>query len=302
MKHNSEHDNKGLNREEIVAAIEAAENFFVSQKAVLFDEATQKFLVILNADNKRWEFPGGLVDKEDENLSTALTREIIEEIGDQVTYTKLSVASTQKIRYNLNGGSYPVTVIGYLFLYQGGDIILSKEHLEFSWMSFDEIEALPEEKMSLVIKNLARDIVERLKERGYLSDLQRLQADFANYKRRQEESQKELRGFLVEKFLVDLLPVMDNFRMATGHVPAEAVESPWVTGITYIEKQLEKVLEENGVTTLTVQVGDTFDPALHEAVSQSEEAQSGEQRVAQVLQNGYKIGERIVRPAKVVVN
>ena len=135
----------------------------------------------------------------------------------------------------------------------------------------------------------------------YLNDLKRLQADFENYKKRQAESQKELAGYLIEKLLFDIIPVLDNFRMATGHVPEDAKDSPWVTGIQYIEKQLEDALKSHGVEVMEVKEGDAFDPTKMEAVSSDEEAGEGKQVVGKVLQNGYRIGERVVRAAKVNV-
>ncbi len=140
----------------------------------------------------------------------------------------------------------------------------------------------------------------------YLNDLKRLQADFENYKKRQVTREKEIAGYLIEKLVMDIVPVMDNFRMATEHVPEAERTSPWVTGIQYIEKQLEKVLAENGVSTIEVKVGDTFDPTIHEALEQTEQSEedaegNNEQTVTKVLQNGFKIGERIIRPAKVTV-
>ncbi len=143
----------------------------------------------------------------------------------------------------------------------------------------------------------------------YLNDLKRLQADFENYKKRQATREKEIAGYLIEKLVMDLVPVMDNFRMATEHVPEAERSSPWVTGIQYIEKQLEKVLTENGVSTIEVQAGDTFDPTIHEALEQAAPSEENQEEVVtndtpiitKVLQNGFKIGERIIRPAKVTV-
>ncbi len=155
----------------------------------------------------------------------------------------------------------------------------------------------------------------------YLNDLQRLQADFANYKKRQQESQKELAGYLIEKLVMEITPVLDNFQMATSHVPAEASDSPWVVGIQYIEKQLEKVLADNGMQVIEAKEGDAFDPRIHEAISQEQttinsqqSTEAGEgateerktealqtQVIAKVLQKGYRIGEKVIRPAKVSV-
>lgn len=142
----------------------------------------------------------------------------------------------------------------------------------------------------------------------YLNDLKRCQADFENYKKRQASQQKEIGAYLTEKLVMDIVPVMDNFRMATEHVPETEKSSPWVTGIQYIEKQLEKVLSENGVITIEVKIGDIFDPKIHEAIDSQQTVDNSEhtteekkQVVAKVIQNGFKIGERIIRPAKVIV-
>lgn len=141
------------------------------------------------------------------------------------------------------------------------------------------------------------------KEEEYLVDLKRVQADFENYKKRQIESQKDLRGILIEKLVLDIVPVLDNFRSATQHVPSEQKDSPWVTGIGYIEKQLEAVLIDNGLQTIEVKEGEVFDPQVHEAISSEEnqEEKSEKHTVAKVIQKGYKFGERVIRPAKVTV-
>ena len=148
----------------------------------------------------------------------------------------------------------------------------------------------------------------------YLTDLKRLQAEFENYKKRQANREKEIGGYLTEKLLLDVIPVMDNFRMATEHVPEAERASPWVVGIQYIEKQLEKVLIENGVTAIEVKAGDIFDPGIHEALTDNSQGANDTEtantdneggktvlKIEKVLQNGYKIGERVIRPAKVTV-
>lgn len=147
----------------------------------------------------------------------------------------------------------------------------------------------------------------------YLDGWKRCQAEFENYKKRQAESQKELGGYLIEKLLFDIIPVLDNFRMATGHVPDDAKDSPWVTGIQYIEKQLEDALKGHGVEVMEVKEGDAFDPSIHEAIDSEQgtgnkeqetgdgETEQRQETVAKVLQNGYRIGGRVVRPAKVTV-
>lgn len=153
----------------------------------------------------------------------------------------------------------------------------------------------------------------QIKAEEYLVDLQRAQADFENYRKRQQESQKELGGYLIEKLILDIIPVLDNFRSATMHVPSEQKNSPWVVGIQYIEKQLEDVIKANGVDVIEAQVGDTFDPAVHEAMSteaidhesgkeNQDEAKEETHTVTKVLQKGFRLGGKVIRPVKVTVS
>jgi molecular chaperone GrpE len=171
-------------------------------------------------------------------------------------------------------------------------------------------ERAPEEEQEPEAEKTSEDLVIE-----YLDGWKRCQAEFENYKKREQEKQKELGGYLIEKLLYDIIPVLDNFRMATGHVPEDAKDSPWVTGIQYIEKQLEDALKSHGVEVMEVKEGDAFDPSVHEAIETTHDKsqiENGEEEtendkklkpevVSKVLQNGYKIGGRVVRPAKVTV-
>lgn len=138
----------------------------------------------------------------------------------------------------------------------------------------------------------------------YLDDLRRVQADFENYKKRVKNDERELYGHLSGQIVSELIPVLDNLHAAVEHVPAEAKESPWVTGITYIEKQFEDVLRNYGVEPLETKPGDAFDPTRHEALDH--QAKEGEDekplRIEKIVQKGYQIKGRIVRPAKVIVS
>lgn len=147
---------------------------------------------------------------------------------------------------------------------------------------------------------------------------QRCMADFDNYKKRQQENAKEERVWAARAVVEDLLPVVDNFHAATDHVPADHDGSPWVTGILYIRQQLEKVLSDHGVTEIAIAPGDAFDPATMEAIQTHNEeggVQSNDQpatdnqqlssvphAVAKVMTRGYKMGERVIRAARVAVN
>lgn len=167
-------------------------------------------------------------------------------------------------------------------------------------------EGIPEEETKSDMNTITEEATgEDLKAKAdeYLESWKRTQAEFENYKKRQAASQKELGGYLIEKLVLDIIPVLDNFRSATLHVPAEQKESPWVVGIQYIEKQLESVLTDNGMETIEVKEGEEFDPKLHESISIEESGEDGGVKhiVAKVLQKGYRLGDRVIRPAKVTI-
>ena len=143
----------------------------------------------------------------------------------------------------------------------------------------------------------------QVKAEEYLNDLKRVQADFENYKRRQETQSKEFSSHLAKSIVTDLIPVLDNLHAASEHVPADLVESPWVTGITYIEKQFEDALRNYGVEPIEVSVGDKFNPAEQEIVSvEKGSEENAEHTVTKVLQKGYKVGDRVIKAVKVIVS
>lgn len=135
----------------------------------------------------------------------------------------------------------------------------------------------------------------------YLDGWKRCKADFENYKKRQSEALKDLALYSNENIILQILPVLDNFHASTGHIPEAQKNDPWVVGIMHIRKQLEKVLEDNGVSEIEVKEGNEFDPAVHEAVSNGQKKKELKNRIAKVIRKGYKVGERIIRPARVIV-
>ena len=127
-------------------------------------------------------------------------------------------------------------------------------------------------------------------------ELLRSFAEFSNYKKRIERDQvlrqKTMKSDIVKRFL----PAMDDMLRALQNAP----EDPWVEGIQLIYRKTEAVLEAEGITRIEAD-GAEFDPNFHEAIAQtpSDEHESGQ--VIEVLQQGYMLGERVVRPAMVRV-
>lgn len=129
--------------------------------------------------------------------------------------------------------------------------------------------------------------------------LQRERADATNIRRRHDEDLANLRTRLKSSVIQDLLPVIDNFERALGHVPEDLEENDFVKGVTGIVKQFETTLTNIGVERIKT-VGEEFDPNLHEAVSM-EEGENGKEIVSEELQAGYKIGDDVIRHAMVRV-
>lgn len=130
--------------------------------------------------------------------------------------------------------------------------------------------------------------------------LQRLQADFENYRKRTQKEKEEFGRYLNEDLILQILPVLDNFKLAVKHLPKELEQNEWVHGIWHIEKQLEQVLCDQGVSAIG-NLGETFDPNLHEAVKEIS-SKHPEGQIIEVTQTGYRIADRVIRPAKVVVS
>lgn len=277
------------------------ELFQVSQKLVAYDPEKKLFLLLKIADAESffvqkygaWDFPGGRVDVS-EDLDGALFRELGEEIGfDDIA--EVGQLGCVLVEYR----NKRVATLGYVApVSSSRTITLSSEHSEFRWVTAEEV--AKNDEFGEVAKHFVAAAVERIREREYLDDVKRISADFENYRRRQEERMKELSAMSAERFAMDIIPVIDNFRMAAQHVPEAEKENAWMTGITYIGKQLEEALATNGISAFEAKEGDVFDPHRHEAVSQEEGKEEG--KVVKVLQPGYISGTRVIRPAKVIVS
>ncbi len=122
-------------------------------------------------------------------------------------------------------------------------------------------------------------------------------AEFDNFRKRTAKEKEETYSFALAKCITDFLPVMDNFERALA---CETTDENYKKGIEMIYSQLGEMLKKLGVTEIEA-AGKPFDPNLHNAVSQTENPELGENTVCQVFQKGYMIGDRVIRHAMVVV-
>ena len=135
------------------------------------------------------------------------------------------------------------------------------------------------------------DVAVKLAERT--ADLQRVQAEYANYRKRVDRDRAAVREFAVAGVLTELLPVLDDIGRARDH-------DELTGGFKAVADALESAVSKLGLSTFG-KPGEVFDPNIHEALMHSYSADVTEPSCVQVLQPGYKVGERILRPARVAV-
>ncbi len=131
----------------------------------------------------------------------------------------------------------------------------------------------------------------------YLDNWKRTQADFVNYKRRAEQEKEDTVKFGNSMLLLSLLPVLDDLQRALESIPADIKNMPWVEGIRLIERKFSSSLESQGVKVIPTE-GEAFDPNVHEAAMHVDGADG---MIVKELQKGYKIHDRVIRPAMVTV-
>ena len=131
----------------------------------------------------------------------------------------------------------------------------------------------------------------------YLEGWKRAQADLQNLKKRHEEERSLFVSVGKESLLRDLVPMLDNFEAAFSNRDVwESVDKNWRIGIEYIYNQFKETLINNGIRQVG-EVGETFDANIHESIEAQDEGNS----VIEVRQKGYVMGEKVIRPAKVVI-
>ena len=151
-----------------------------------------------------------------------------------------------------------------------------------------------EPSLEALKEQLAR---EKERAEANLASWQRSAADFQNYKRRVEQEREEIARLSNAALIINLLPLMDDLERALDSVDSRLAGMTWLDGLRLIHRKFQALLDMNGVTEIEAD-GQDFDPNIHEAVTFGE---GEENKVIAVVQKGYRLGGRVLRPAMVVV-
>ncbi len=157
---------------------------------------------------------------------------------------------------------------------------------------------LPEDKDEAIALLVEKLVESREEAASYLDDLRRVAADFDNYRKRTTREQAMVLDRAAERVVRELLPVLDSFDAALNAKPTTDGERQLLSGMINTREQLLKGLEQEGLEVIPT-IGEPFDPEIHEPVGAP--SGSNDLVVSDELRRGYRLGDRVLRPALVVL-
>ena len=129
----------------------------------------------------------------------------------------------------------------------------------------------------------------------------RAQADLTNYKKRSlEESTQSIQRNTMG-IMLTIIPIIDDFEMALQHVDDNVTNDDFTEGVKLIKRKLLSVLEINSVKPIPVEIGDVFDPNIHEAIQHQESNEATDNTVIHIIRDGYYFKEQTLRPVQIIV-
>lgn len=176
------------------------------------------------------------------------------------------------------------------------------EEVESEKVESEELEESQDKKDQETTEEESEDELEESKDEAY-EELEnrylRLQADFTNYKKRNEKEREGLVRLGVERLAVEILPVIDNFERAMA--AEDCQDESFYQGMDLIRKQLIEVLEKQGIEEING-VDQPFDPEYHYAVQMVDSRTHESNCVIEIIQKGYTLKDKVIRPAMVIVS
>jgi len=179
----------------------------------------------------------------------------------------------------------------------GAETVASSETSDFRTGAESKMESVPAQEYLALKEEFDKT---QKQSKDFFEGWQRERADFSNYKKRIEREQNQLsqnlNGNIIKKYLV----ILDDLERALKTRPTEGDGAGWADGIELIYRKLQKILETEGITRMPAE-NESFDPTRHEAITHEDSSNHKSGEIIEVVQQGYLIGDRILRPALVRV-
>lgn len=164
----------------------------------------------------------------------------------------------------------------------------------------EEINAEIEQELEEAMEEQTREEQLEAEVAELKNKLLRTAADLDNYRKRSAREKADAIRFGNQRLIEDLLPVIDNFGMGMQASEQDSGSMIYM-GMSMVQKQLDDFLASQGVQEVALSPGDVFDPNQHDAMTQEESDEFEDGQIIRIMRKGYKMGERLVRPANVVV-
>lgn len=136
----------------------------------------------------------------------------------------------------------------------------------------------------------------------YLAGWQKERANHLNYIQGEQERIEALIGYANENLVANLLPILDGFESAENSIAQDLIDNEIVKGFLQIKKQLKELLQKEGLVEIPTQVGDIFDPNIHEAVEMVEGGEESKDKVTEIVRKGYMFKDKVFRAVQVKIN
>lgn len=272
----------------------------ITNKAVVLNNSNEVLLlkrIREGLNGNKWDLPGGHIEK-GETIEAALKREVKEETNLNVEV----ISIIRAVEFSKEHKLFKNEKRGLRFLVRSSDrdvITQKNEHVKYRWLAFDEAIALLDKKDGF--ENEKRETLIAAKKliemQNATDNWKRAIADLENYKKRCVRDNDNFRKFCLENFIMELLPVLDNFEMALKHIPEDQKDNGWTNGIMHIKKQLQDVLSSQGVQEIDAKKGDLIDEAIHEVIFAK--GKKGKVKIKKILKKGYKMDDKVIRPVSI---
>ncbi|HYH94037.1 MAG TPA: nucleotide exchange factor GrpE [Candidatus Saccharimonadales bacterium] len=165
----------------------------------------------------------------------------------------------------------------------------------------DELDISPTKLLEDIEAMRAETDAARTQADDYLAALQRERAEFLNFKRRTQEERLRDLGLAAEDLIRKVLTVADDFDLAIEKRPDSIAADPWFEGVSAIDRKLRVLLDSEGVTPIDAAPGTRFDPREHEAIANVPGTGRPEGEIVELVRRGYRLRDRVLRPALVAV-